>query len=298
MTPEKWLVLSVSVPSAVETGLVAEGLLRLGGSGVEEKEGMLITYLPPQPDLEIFGREARERLETSTGLRGLQIRLGWQDQEAWEETWKRGLKPRRVSDRLVVTPTWIRPDTGSGDVLIRIDPGMAFGTAEHASTRGCLRLLEPVVEDGSRIADIGAGSGILSIAAAKLGAALVLAVEVDPYACRVAEENIAANGVACVVRVIERAATCEYLADLGGLDGFVANIESGAIIRLLRGFRDGLRQGGWLVIGGIGSKQAGATCACAARAGFELVERVRDEGWWSGRFRRTSGPLVGEQSLS
>src|SRR5690606_29236824 len=128
---------------------------------------------------------------------------------------------------------------------------MAFGTAEHPTTRGSLRLLDPLVEKGIRVADIGAGSGILSIAAALLGAGRVIAVEMDPWSCRAARENTVLNGVDDRVEIREERVGPELLPGEGPFDGIVANIESGILRPLLPSFARDLRESGWLVLSGI-----------------------------------------------
>jgi ribosomal protein L11 methyltransferase len=167
---------------------------------------------------------------------------------------------------------------------------MAFGTAEHPTTRGSLRLLDGAVAPGDRIADVGCGSGILAIAAAKLGAGEVLAFDMDPYACHAARENLTANGVDSEVWVRECRVAEEDLAEIGPLDGVVANIESGALLTLLPAFCHALAPGGWLIVGGVLEREHRDLVDEAARHSLGLeVEEVEGE-WWSARFKRTGSP--------
>ena len=185
MTPDRWLTLTVRLAeAAVEAEphldpvreLVPQLLLEVGGAGVEESSDTFTTYLPPPEELDDFLATVRSRLNAFAPGRG-QLEWGWQPHEDWEELWRQGLGPRRITPRIVVAPTWDTPVKNPGEILITLDPGMAFGTAEHATTRGCLRLLDGRVQQDDRVADIGSGSGILSIAAVHLGAKKVLAVE-------------------------------------------------------------------------------------------------------------------------
>lgn len=232
-------------------------------------------------------RDARRRLEASSGLSGLELEWSWQDHQEWSESWKRGLATRRIGRRIVVTPSWCDPDPGPDDLVLVIDPGMAFGTAEHGTTRGCLRLLEPVVGDGERWADVGCGSGVLAIAAARLGAREVVAIESDPYAVEAARENVERNGAGDRVRIEEARATVALLASLDPFDGVLANIETAVLTALMPGFPAATRRGGRLILGGVLARERGAMVGRASESGFLLEEEDRDGEWWSGRFRHS-----------
>jgi len=289
--PDRWLVVSVRAPGATERHLLVDALVRLGARAVEERDGALVTHFPPPSDPEALVDEIRWRLSTVHGAgSSLEVSWSWQPHEDWAELWKRELVPRRVTSRIVVTPTWLEPDAGPGDVVIRLDPGVAFGTAEHATTRGCLRLLDGAVSAGDRVADLGTGSGILAIAACGLGAREVRAVDADPFACAAARENAAANGCADRVHVTEARLGPGGVADLGPLDGVTVNIEAGVVVELLPGAARALGPGGWLVVGGILVAERDGVVEEAARPGLRLEAEDREEEWWSGLFRR-SGQL-------
>src|SRR5436305_5708489 len=114
----------------------------------------------------------------------------------WSESWKANFKPLRVGRRLMIVPAWLNPPLAPDDLVIRLDPGMAFGTGTHPTTQLCLEAIERHARPGAAMIDLGTGSGILAIAAARLGPSQVLALDVDPEAVRVAGENVLANGVA------------------------------------------------------------------------------------------------------
>lgn len=271
-------------------GLIAEGLIGLGGRAVEERDGWYVTHLPEpeeaDPDLERLAEDVREHLRSLTGSNGIEVEMGWRPHEDWAETWRRGLAPRRLTERLVVRPSWMEvPDPRPGDLVITVDPGMAFGTAEHGTTRGCLRLLDEAVASGDRVLDVGAGSGILAIAAALLGAASVLAIESDPLALEALEENIAFNGVADRVRGLELLADVGWLEAVGPVSGVVANIESGILAPLLPGFAAALEPGGWLILSGILDHEWPAMRSAAEAHGFRVVKVDADGEWRSAWFR-------------
>jgi ribosomal protein L11 methyltransferase len=286
--PARWLVLTVEAPSPEFAGLVAEGLLALGGAAVEERGASLVTYLLPPDDPEALAREARERLAEwlPDGAR-VAVSWRWQEDEDWAAEWKRGLGPRQVTDRLVVKPTWTEWEAAPGQVVVDVDPQMAFGTGEHATTRGCLRLLDAVVRAGDRVLDVGSGSAILSIAAARLRAREAVAVEYDPDANLNARENLERNGVADRVRIVEALADEALLEGLGRFDLVLANILSGVIRPLLPAFRRALggSPAGRLVVSGILQPESPDVVCDAEAAGFR-VERVdEEEEWWSALLR-------------
>lgn len=284
----RWLELAARSPSAGERdALLPDALVRLGARGAVERDGWYVAWLAEPDDLEAFLEHARALLREETGLDDLRLVHAWQDHQEWAESWKQGLHPRRIGERIVVHPTWQAPaETRAGDLVIVLDPGMAFGTAEHGTTRGCLRLLEGTVARGDRVLDVGAGSGILAIAAARLGAAEVLAVEGDPLACEALRENLERNGVSGLVRVQEQWADADALAALGPVAGVVANVEAGLLRPLHRGFADAVQPGGWLVVSGILEPEWEQVRNDLEAAGFVFDGIDADGEWRSGRFRR------------
>lgn len=283
--PQRWLVLEIPRPDdEVAAELIVEELVDYAG-GVEERPGSLLLYLPDptRPEAEIVA-EVNALLSLRAEVAVSQVR--WQLHEEWGEIWRRGFTPLRITPRLVVSPTWESPDLGPGEILLSLDPGMAFGTSQHPTTRGSLRLLDPLISPGERVADIGAGSGILSIAAALLGAKRVIAVEMDAWSCAAARENIQMNGVTDRVEVREERVGPDLIPGEPPFDGLVANIESGILLPLLPSFAEGVVPGGWLVLSGILQTEADGIVAAARSAGFGALAEDREEEWWTGSFRR------------
>jgi ribosomal protein L11 methyltransferase len=196
----------------------------------------------------------------------------------WAEQWKQHYRPLRLGRRLWVSPAWVTPQVGPGEVLVQLDPGMAFGTGTHPTTQLCLAALEDYLQLGGAVLDLGTGSGILAIAAAKLGAASVLALDIDPEAVRVAGENVAANGVGEVVRV-EHGSLAAAL-DIGHWPLVIANILSSVIIKLFdEGLARAVAPGGRLVLSGILAEQAEEVKQAAQRSGLRVTEQ-RQSGEW------------------
>ena len=282
--PDRWFVLTARAPADDLAALLSEGLLALGGLSVVEEGDRLTTYLPPPDDPDQFIREAYRFLgDWLMEDIAPDLSWRWQDNEDWEREWKRGLAPRKVSPRIVVKPTWTEWDAAPGEVVIEVDPEMAFGTGEHATTRGCLQLLDRAIRRGDRVLDVGAGSAILSIAAARLGAAEVVAVEYDADANINARDNLERNGVRQDVRLIEAMADESLLEELGSFDLIVANILSGVIRPLLPAFRESLRAaaGGRLIVSGILQSEHASVVRDAAAVDLRVAEFVEEEEWWS-----------------
>lgn len=285
-TPTRWLALSVDAISPMVSELLVEPLLGLGARGVQEVEGRLITYLPPPADPETFVRRAQDVLREATGLDRLALTWCWQDHGDWSVLWRQGLGPRTITERLVISPSWCEAEAPEGAVVVTIDPGMAFGTAEHETTRGSLRLMDRALSPGETLLDAGCGSAILAISAARLGAHRVLAVDVDPYACEAARENVAVNDVVDSVGIEAAAVTPDWLYGQRPFDGILANIQAAVLVPLLKSFAGALRPGGWWILSGITAEEWPAVSRAAAVLSFGLEDVDAEGEWRSGWFTR------------
>ena len=196
-------------------------------------------------------------------------------EEDWATAWKAYFKPIRIGRHFLIKPSWEQVDLLADDILLELDPGMAFGTGTHPTTTLCLRTLEDLIKPGQTVFDLGTGSGILAIAAAKLGAE-VEAVDLDSVAVKVAQENVDLNHVGDQVRVLR--------GDLGTVlkgqaDVVIANIIADVILMLLPDLKRILRPEGEFLASGIIEHRADDVEVGLKEAGFEIVERVLDEGW-------------------
>jgi ribosomal protein L11 methyltransferase len=298
--PDRWLVLSVRVPSDELTEELAEGLVALGGSAVQQDGDQLTTYLTPPAEADAFVAEAAERLRSVTGS-SPELNFRWQADEDWSRQWRQGLEPRQVGRRLIVAQPWNESEArllaaGMGDpVIIVIDPATAFGTGEHATTRGALRLMERVLGNAGRgapapalrVLDVGTGSGILALAAAELGAGRVLAVESDPDSMGNARENLDRSKRGGAIELVNALVDEAYLDRVrdGGFHLIVANVLSGVLIPLLPAFAAALTADGRVILGGILEAEASAVVAAAAAACLTVEAEDREEGWWTALFR-------------
>jgi ribosomal protein L11 methyltransferase len=203
----------------------------------------------------------------------------------WSTAWKRFFKPLRVGDHLVIKPSWQPFEALPDDIVIEIDPGMAFGTGLHASTRLCLRLLEQHIRPGDTVLDVGVGSGILSIAAARLGAAYVQGVDVDPDAVEIARENIRLNAQtydphnSFADRIEVLVGSIDTLSMTEKFDCIVMNIRPNIILPLIPYAEAVLQTGGALIISGI-LEEEGAELIHEVRS-FDLLvhNHLEEDGW-------------------
>lgn len=231
-------------------------------------------YLPRDETLE----ERRAGVERA--LRCLNLirpvpQPAWRDvaQADWAEAWKAAFKPVRLGQNILVCPSWIEAEPQPGDIVVILDPGLAFGTGLHPTTQLCAAALEERIQPGMRALDVGTGSGILSILAVKLGAASALGVDIDAEAVCAARENVARNGVADRVAI----ALGSWEQAEGVYDVVVANILAGVIHRLLR---EGLgKTGRAFIFSGILDTQAEEVKAALGEAGLRLVDQKQRADW-------------------
>ena len=209
--------------------------------------------------------------------------------EDWENNWKQYYKPMEIGQRLLVIPQWEQVDPGQRVPLI-LDPGLTFGTGSHATTRLCLTALEKTVAQGDRVLDLGCGSGILSIAALRLGASQALAVDIDDKCLDVAYENAALNGIGkdrYTVRVGDVLSDGSLRRELeGGYDIVVANIVADVIIALAPLVPAMLRPGGTFLCSGIIDDRAEEVRAALEAAGWTVLETQSADGWFAYTCRR------------
>ena len=299
-----WLVLSVPAPARGEELLLIDALRRVGARAVERRGHRYEALLPPggsDPVRQVVA-EATAAVRASTSLGDPQIRWYRLPHEEWARGWRRGQPERRVSDRIVIAPAMgggpaADPD-GPGDAVgrgepttrrVRLEPAVAFGTAEHATTRACLRILDRRLRSGDRILDVGAGSGVLGIAAAVLGASRVLALESDPASCEAVRRNASLNGVAKRIEVRRGEVRPGDLGSVGRFDGVLANLGGAVLISLSGDLAAAVERDGWIALSGVLRAERDAVIAAGRRAGLSLAAEEREAGWWTGVFLPASG---------
>lgn len=277
--PPALVVVEVPVADADE----ASGLLWSGGaSAIEERPagGDRVRLVAGSRDPDRLFRSIAGERPTAPEARAhpsWRVEIATVDDDRWADEWRAWARPVRAGSHLVVQPPWVdeRID-GPGDVVVLIDPGRAFGSGSHPSTRQALALLEATVAEGDDVLDVGCGSGILAVTAARLGARRVVATDLDPGAGPATRANAKVNGVADRVVVDDR--PVEELP--GAHDVVLANIGALVLDRLAPALAARLAPGGTLVLAGLLTSNADGVVAAHARVG--LVERQRmvdDDGW-------------------
>lgn len=278
---ESWLQLSVRA-GAANLDALANFLIERGSPGVVLKTDGVQAYFIESAASPSLRREVRRFVDALARLspRRRKVTLAWKviKQEQWQDSWKRFIKPRRVGKNFWVTPPWLKPPKFRRRKVITIEPGMAFGTGTHATTRGCMEFIEAARDRlGTRefsALDVGAGSGILAIVLALLGAQPIYAVDNDPLALQVARENLRANGVAEKVRLSGAALS----ALRRRFEVVVANLTAETILELAGALEKKVAGKGFLILSGILHHQAGAVTARFAPR-FRLRQRKRSREW-------------------
>lgn len=251
---------------------VAAALFAAGAPSLQELGDALITHVETQALADRLVSAAR------AAHAGVGVETTILPDIDWSEEWRRSITKHRVGS-LTVAPPWLAADLDSA-LSVVIDPAMAFGTGEHPTTRGVIRLLHAVAQAGDRVADLGAGSAILAIAAAKLGVASVAAIEIDPDAIGNAEENVRRNGVASVVSVIEGDAAT-LLALVAPVRVITANIISSVLVELLPAMALALAPGGRAILAGMLHSERDEMLAAIAAQGWRVEAEDTEEAWWS-----------------
>ncbi|MGQ9488709.1 MAG: 50S ribosomal protein L11 methyltransferase [Armatimonadota bacterium] len=279
-----WMELVIRVPAESHEA-VAEICRQAGSQGVRLEAEGVVAYLPATDDLDARMRFLHERLShlPEWGLPGVQgVEQREVDDAEWGDSWKGFFHVQHVGRRVVIKPSWRDYAPREDEVVVQLDPGMAFGTGQHASTQLCIEFLEELIHKGCTVVDVGTGSGILAIVAAKQGADRVWAGDNDPVAVLTAQKNVARNGVEGTVSV-HLAEGCEGAPEC---DLLVANITAEVIEHLLPDFSRCIRCGGWLVVSGIVRERNRRVRELLSRAPWsDVAERERDE-WCAFAARR------------
>lgn len=256
---------------------------------VEQSERVRITgYYPDSVDIEDIAAQANERLAELDGF-GLEtgdIELTRQElaEEDWADNWKKYFEPARITHDLTIVPSWTDYEVTTGEKIIKLDPGMAFGTGTHPTTKMSLFALKQVLRGGETVLDVGTGSGVLSIASSLLGAKEIFAYDLDDVAVRVAQENIALNAGTENIHV----AAGDLLKGVDiEADVIVANILADILVNLTDDAYRLLKDEGYLIMSGIISEKWDLVRESAEAAGFFLETHMIQGEWNACVFKKT-----------
>jgi len=273
----RWTAVRVRPSGPDRAADVSAALFAVGAQGIHEDGADLVTQFEHAHEVDA----ARGAVLAADA--GATVTTAELPDTDWSLAWRASIRSHRLGD-LVVTPPW-EADEHDPARRIVIEPGMAFGTGEHATTRGVVRLLQGVLRPGDAVADLGAGSAVLAIAAARLGARSVAAIEIDPDAIENAEENVARNGVADVVKVIEGDATI-LLPLVAPVRVVLANIISSVLVELLPTIEAALAPDGRAILSGILQEERAAMLAVLDARGWEVLREDAEDVWWSALIAR------------
>lgn len=278
--PSAWLEL---VAQALQLGPTTSVAFESEGATLPEGWGSVLTHVPEHDDDPALRAAIEQRVHDLAGASGvpelasLNVRFRCVPGADFASAWRKDWRPLRIGALHVVTPDW-RGRSKPGETLLLLEPGGAFGTGRHATTRACLRALQSSLKPGERVLDAGCGNGVLAVASLLLGASSAFAFDNDPTALPYARELCERNGVA--TRCELRAGGFELLlARDGEFDGVLANIYADLIQIHALDLARALRSGGWFVFSGCAAVHRAATTAAIERAGLALERRVTRDGW-------------------
>ncbi|MHB0913317.1 MAG: 50S ribosomal protein L11 methyltransferase [Armatimonadota bacterium] len=274
----RWAEIRVQAPVEAQEA-VSNILIENGCAGSAVQDETVKGYLPVDDRLEERLLAMRERVGElgSLGLEVGEFTIGYVEEEDWAESWKQYFTTTRVGKKIIIKPTWEEYTPASKrEIVIELDPGMAFGTGSHATTRLCLAAMEKYLKPRSVVVDFGTGSGVLAIAAVKMRARLVIAFDFDPIAVRVARENVVRNDVMEAVEV-HQAESPRFIGE--GVDMVCANIIAEVIIANVSEIARLLRLGGLLIASGITTGKAFDVEQALRNEGFDILSTLSEGEW-------------------
>lgn len=263
----------------VETGQQDPDLDWAGDAPPAPKQNAVIGFFPDDSRLEQNRAELEKWLTRlqSGGDFDYRIHSGAIDEQDWSESWKAHFHPVKISGRITVKPTWRQYSGEDDEIIIELDPGMAFGTGTHPTTALCLRLLERHMRPGFKVLDIGTGSGILLVAAAKLGASELYGTDCDPVAISIAKQNLELNKVGNNLFELKTGNLAEPVK--GTWDLITANILTSTIVPMIPEIPGLLADEGIFIVSGILAQSRGTVKTALEESGFGVLEVLQEDEW-------------------
>lgn len=280
-TDQRYLEITIRIPFAYQEMLIAE-LMDHDFDGFEQNEDHLLAYIPAQR----FNEVTREIIEQWIAGQPVTARFEGEriyEPQNWNEEWEKTIEPMQVGE-FFIRPTWKPVSTPDGLILLEIDPKMAFGTGYHETTRLMLRMLSSSVKSGISVLDVGTGTGVLAIAALKLGAAHAFGFDIDEWSYDNATENALLNGVADSFVVKE--GSFEVIPEESGYDMVLANVNRNMLLATSSQIVEHVRDGGTLILSGLLDVDEAVILANPDYADLELIDRQQENEWICLRFRK------------
>jgi len=263
--------ISVRIEPSGEPQLVTDALFGFGSLGIQEDGSAIVSCFPPGTSVEALRAAIVKQDPAATMTFGEAPVADW-------SSWRARVSAHKVGN-LTIAPPWLASDL-EPETTVVIEPAMAFGTGEHATTRGVVRLMQLLAPMPQTVADLGSGSAVLSIAAARLGASRVVAIETDPEAIGNAEQNVDANGMTGRVHVILGDAAT-LLPLIAPVQLVLANILSSVLVELLPIITSCIPSGGHAILSGILVEERGVVVDAADQLHWKITAEDMEEGWWS-----------------
>lgn len=278
-----YIKLVLSIDDNYQETIIAE-LLEMEFDAFEQQEDKLITYIAKERFSDVSRERIEQLLAAYPGDGYIQSEEVVADQN-WNEEWEQTIKAQQIG-KFYVKPTWVKGEGPKESILLEIDPKMAFGTGYHETTRLMLKLLPDVIQTDAEVLDAGTGTGVLAIAAIKLGARQALAFDIDDWSIQNSNENVLINEVDDSIEI--KKGSIEVVKDHQIFDVVLANINRNTIIELLPAFREHLKPGGTLVLSGLLISDKKDILEQPALSAFELVQSARENNWIALHFKLTS----------
>lgn len=279
-TDQRYLEITIKIPSAYQEMLIAE-LLDYDFDGFEQNEDHLLAYIPAHR----FNDVTRETIEQWIAMLPVSAKFEGEriyEPQNWNEEWEKTIEPMQVGE-FFIRPTWKPVPTPKGLILLEIDPKMAFGTGYHETTRLMLRMLGSSVKLGMSVLDVGTGTGVLAIAALKLGASHAFGFDIDEWSYDNASENALLNGVADSFVVKE--GSFEVIPEKAGYDLVLANVNRNMLLATSSQIVEHVRDGGTLILSGLLDIDEAVILENTDYSGLELIDRQQENEWICLRFQ-------------